>query len=105
MTQANATRQKNSKPTLLGFGFDPSQTEHCFLVTLPASRAKTAEVIISEHFQWRPVPKGEVTDILENDHAQLKAVLSRMVWDQIEESLKRSLTAGCVTWGKKAGAG
>ena len=89
MTQVNATRKKTRTSALAGFGFDKEQTEHCFLVTVPASKAKTAEVYISEHFHWQEPEKGEeVKPTFNDENAQLKAVLSRMMWDQIEESLK-----------------
>ena len=49
------TKQKN----VLGFGFIPERSEHCFLVTIPTSRAKGADVLISEHFEWREPGKDK----------------------------------------------
>ena len=41
-------------PPILGFGFSTEHTEHCFVVTFPDSRAKDADILISEHFNWNP---------------------------------------------------
>ena len=104
MTQMKSTSSKNSKATLLGFGFDPEQTEHCFLVTIPASKAKTAEVYVSEHYHWQEPKKGqEVQPSFNDEDAQLKAVLSRMMWDQIEESLKAEFNRRLRNLGQKSG--
>ena len=104
MTQVNATRKKTRTSALAGFGFDKEQTEHCFLVTVPASKAKTAEVYISEHFHWQEPEKGEeVKPTFNDENAQLKAVLSRMMWDQIEESLKAEFNRRLRNLGQKSG--
>ena len=104
MSQENATSKKISKPALLGFGFDPEQTEHCFLVTIPASKAKTAEVYISEHYHWQEPENGEAIHPTFNDQdAQLKAVLSRMMWDQIEEYIKAEFNRRLRNLGQKSG--
>ncbi|MCK5232123.1 MAG: DUF3780 domain-containing protein, partial [Desulfobulbaceae bacterium] len=66
------------KKKILGFGFIPEQSEHCFLVTIPASRAQKAEVLISEHFRWKQLDKKEEIPISFNDEdAQLKVILPR----------------------------
>ena len=68
--------QKKSQS--IGFGFDPEQTDHCFIVTVPVSKAKEAKVLISEHFHWIKPEKGEETSPTFNDvDAQLKAVLNQ----------------------------
>ena len=104
MSQENATSKKNSKPTLLGFGFDPQQSEHCFLVTMPASKEKTAEVMISEHYHWQQPENGAtVTPTFNDQDAQLKAVLPRMVWDQLEESIKAEFNRRLRNLGQKSG--
>ncbi len=51
------TQVKKSPP--LGFGFDADQTEHCFIVTMPISKAKDAKVLISEHFHWLKPEKAK----------------------------------------------
>jgi len=83
------TEKVSGKKKILGFGFLPEQSEHFFLVTVPASRSKTAEVYISEHFQWQQPKKGEKVPISFNDEdAQLKVILPRRFWDEIAEEVK-----------------
>jgi len=38
-----------TKPTVKGFGFDPSESEHYFQVSLSS---KTGDVHITEHMSW-----------------------------------------------------
>ncbi len=77
------------KKKILGFGFIPEQSEHFFLVTIPASRAQKAEVLISEHFRWKQPEKSEQIPITFNDEdAQLKVILPRRFWDEIAEEVK-----------------
>lgn len=77
------------KKKVLGFGYMPEQSEHFFLVTVPASRAQQAEVFISEHFRWKQPGKGEEIPISFNDEdAQLKVILPRRFWDEIAEEVK-----------------
>lgn len=103
-------KKKTDKPSpkkggqILGFGFDPEQTEHCFIVTVPTSKAKQADVLISEHFHWLPPIKGEETQPTFNDiDAQLKARLHRYTWEQIEEHVKAEFNRRLRNLGIKAG--
>jgi len=92
------------KKKILGFGFIPEQSEHFFLVTIPKSRAKKAEVMISEHFQWQQLDKGEEIPIRFNDDdAQLKVILARRYWDEIEEEVKAEFNRRLRGGGFKSG--
>ena len=96
------TAVKKSKP--FGFGFDPEQTEHCFIVTVPASKAKDAKVLISEHFHWQKPEQGQETQPSFNDiDAQLKAILNRRTWEQIEEHVKAEFNRRLRNLGVKTG--
>jgi hypothetical protein len=106
--KTRARRQKtekiSEKKKVLGFGFLPEQSEHFFLVTVPASRAKTAEVYISEHFQWQQPEKGEKVPISFNDEdAQLKVILPRRFWDEIAEEVKAEFNRRLRGMGIKTG--
>ncbi len=58
-------------------------------MTVPVSKAKLAEVLISELFHWVKPEKGEETETIFHDtDAQLKARLYRHTWEQIEEHVK-----------------
>ncbi len=71
------------------FGFNPAMTEHYFLVTVPASRARTANVMISEHFELQKPEKGQkIYTSLHNENAQIKVILERFKWDEIAEETK-----------------
>jgi len=94
--------KKSAQP--LGFGFDYEQTEHCFIVTVPVSKAKHAEVLISEHFHWVKPEKGKETEPTFNDiDAQLKARLHRHTWEQIEDHIKAEFNRRLRSLGLKAG--
>lgn len=96
--------RKKTKNQPLGFGFDPTLSEHYFLVTLPHSLAKNAEVEISEHFHWHQGEKGKVIPISFNDEdAQAKVFLSRLVWDDIAEEVKAEFNRRLRVQGIKAG--
>ena len=93
------------KSQSLGFGFNPDKTEHCFIVTLPISRAKDSKVLISEHFHWiQPEKDTDVTAPTFNDiDAQLKAVLNRHTWELIENHVKAEFNRRLLQLGIKTG--
>lgn len=87
MTSRPAKKGKPEK--VLGFGFMPERSEHFFLVTLPASRAKGADVLISEHFEWREtIAPAPIHVSLSDENAQVKVILRRDVWEEIAEETK-----------------
>lgn len=82
-------RKVEKKGKILGFGFMPEQSEHFFLVTVPSSQSQKAEVLISEHFSWKQLKRGEeITVSLNDEDAQLKVILPRRFWDEITEEVK-----------------
>jgi len=90
-------------PSILGFGFSSEQTDHCFLVTLPASRAKSAEIMISEHFHWKPESDSPVEVSFNDQDRQLKVKLKRFIWEQIEEEVKAEFNRRLRAMGVKTG--
>lgn len=108
MTPSPAKRAKQAK--VLGFGFMPERSEHCFVVTLPTSRAKGADVLISEHFEWRESVADEPIHVsLTDENAQIKVILRQEVWNEIAEETKaefnRRLRALGIKTGKWPGSG
>ena len=95
----------NTKKTspVLGFGFSTEYTDHCFIVTLSASRAKNAEIMISEHFHWKPEHESPVEISLNNQDRQLKVKLKRFIWEQIEEEVKAEFNRRLRAMGVKTG--
>jgi len=96
------TNDKNRK--VYGFGYDPLQSEHYFLVTVPASRAKAAEVIISEHFYWPEPEKGrEISVSLNDQDEQVKVMIPRSKWDEVAEEVKAEFNRRLRAFGTKSG--
>ena len=94
------TKKKN----ILGFGYNSDLTDHYFLVTVPASRAKGAEVMISEHFEWQNPEKGkEIYTSLNNENAHIKVILKRFMWDDIAEETKAEFNRRLRTYGIEPG--
>jgi Protein of unknown function (DUF3780) len=92
------------KKKILGFGFMPELREHHFLVTIPASQAQNADVLISEHFQWQAAEnKQTIAVTFNNQDAQLKVILPRRVWDEIAEETKAEFNRRLRSQGIKTG--
>jgi len=89
---------------ILGFGFIPERSEHCFVVTIPASRAKGADVLISEHFEWAEPEKDEKINVSLNDeNAQVKVILRQDAWDEIAHETKAEFNRRLRSLGIKTG--
>ena len=102
---ARKSGKAREKKKILGYGFMPTQSEHFFLVTVPASRAQKAEVLISEHFHWQPPDRGAEIPINFNDEdAQLKVILPRRFWDEIAEEVKAEFNRRLRARGIKTGS-
>ncbi len=93
----------SKKKSVLGFGFSNEHTEHCFLVTLPASKAKDAEVLISEHFHYQPGSDEPTQMSFSDEDRQLKVMLKRFAWSQIEEEVKAEFNRRLRAMGIKTG--
>jgi hypothetical protein len=84
------------------FGFDPRESQHHFLVTIPRARAKDVE--ISEHFTWdaekgsSPVSYGSRLD------GQIRVVLARAKWDSIADQARVQLNLALKKMGRRSGA-
>lgn len=70
------------KKEILGFGFIPSESEHHFLVHIPASRSE--RVLISEHFTWDSQHETDFVSLAPGrEDAKLKVALPRAKWQHI----------------------
>ena len=93
-----------SKKGIKGFGFDPEKTTHHFLVSIPTSRAKDAEVTISEHYDYKPGEDGEYPEQKFNDSDnQIRVIIKRALWDEISDDLKAEFNRRLRNIGVKAG--
>lgn len=97
----------------IGFGFDPSESKHHFLVIIP--KTATDKVLIYERFEWgmeeETVKKtGEISifDPLEQKIDQrfdrLKCELSRAKWKEIENDLRSEFNQRLKSYGQKSAA-
>ena len=67
----------------IGFGFDPMESQHHFLVVIPRSQTKT--VVIYERFEWQ---EGVEEQSINGIHDCAKVELSKHKWKLIEDALR-----------------
>jgi len=69
-----------------GFGFDPEESQHYFLVSISSS--KDADVHISEHMTWE---KGmwdkKIRAVQKDTDERLRVLLARPKWDAIADAV------------------
>ena len=96
MSNKTANDLKNS------FGFDPAESTHHFLVTIP--RGAMAEIQISEHFSWDAESgSSEVTSASRQD-GQIRVMLARLKWDAIADEMRAEFNRRLRQMGRKPGA-
>jgi hypothetical protein len=84
---AKVAHSNTSTGKILGFGFDPAESEHHFRVTIPAK--KDEHVYISEHFTWDDSDaRQELTFAIGADDAKMRVALARSKWNEIEEAVQ-----------------
>lgn len=98
----------------IGFGFDPTESKHHFLVIIPKSPG--TKVLIYERFDWES-EKGEgkqkTEDSVDSDQDKqqidqrfdrLKAELNLAKWKEIEAALKMEFNQRLKGYGQKTGS-
>lgn len=84
------------------FGFDPDESMHHFLVTIP--RGALSDIRISEHLTWDPeTGSSEVTGGGRQD-GQIRVVLARPKWDAVADELRAELNRRLRQQGRKPGS-
>lgn len=71
-----------AKIKALGFGYNPEESKHHFLLIIPKS--KSDDIAVYERFEWDTEEEKQISDVIEQN---LKVVLSRHKWDLIKEGL------------------
>lgn len=72
---------------VLGFGLDPEESTHHFLVTIPAGNRQ--DVLISEHYNWDPeAGSGTITFADGVDDGKLRVSLDRHKWNAIADDVR-----------------
>ena len=72
-----------SKP--FGFGFQPEESEHHFVVTVPGGHRK--DVLVAEHLSFEPSPVPAPLGVGVQD-ARFRLTLPRAKWDAIADALR-----------------
>jgi hypothetical protein len=84
------------------FGFDPAESAHHFLVTIP--RGATGEIQISEHLTWDPQVGSSPVSAGTNPDGQLRVLLSRIKWDAIADEVRAEFNRRLRQLGRKPGS-
>lgn len=86
-----------------GFGFDPQEAQHHFVVTIPAS--KDTHVFISEHMTWdESDARRELSFALGKEDDKLRVSISRDKWDDIADAARTEFNERLRRNGLKPGA-
>jgi hypothetical protein len=90
------------KTTVVGFGFEPSESQHHFLVRL--SGKPEDPVYITEHFQLEPeMDKASISFALGREDQKIRVVLSRAKWDGIADEVRAEFNRRLKSMGLKPG--
>ena len=96
----------------IGFGFDPSEAKHHFLVILP--KTATGKVFIYERFEWGTEDEdsnklsGELSlfdapdQKIDQRFDRLKCELTRSKWKEIESALRAEFNLRLKDYGQKS---
>ena len=84
-----------------GFGFDPAESRHHFVVDIP--RSGDAPIKISEHLTWDDESgSGAVSSGAAQD-GQIRVILARRKWDAVADELRTQFNLRLKKLGKKSG--
>ena len=95
-----ATKAAEAGP--LGFGFQPAESQHHFLVTVPKGADR---VFVSEHYEWdESDARRELSFSLGGEDNKLRVVLPRVKWDGIADHARAAFNQRLRDNGMPAGA-
>lgn len=87
-TRSAPTPPRRSANPIVGFGFNPAESQHHFLVTIPKAGAGD-QVFVSEHYEWdESEERRELHFALGREDNKLRVVLPRVKWDAIADELR-----------------
>lgn len=84
------------------FGFDPAESAHHFLVTIP--RGATGEIRISEHFTWDLESGSSEVSVGTRPDGQIRAVLARPKWNALADEVRVEFNRRLRQAGRKRGS-
>ncbi|GAB4240014.1 MAG: DUF3780 domain-containing protein [Acidobacteriota bacterium] len=94
------TKSAARKLLQYSFGFDPEESRHHFLVTIP--RRTSQPVTISEHHTWDP-ENGSSDPQLQPGDGQIRILLPRPKWDAIADEVRVEFNRRLKNWGLATG--
>jgi len=94
--------QTPTAPLDASFGFNPAESLHHFLVTIP--RGSTAQIQISEHFHWNPENGSSEVALNSRADGQVRALLARPKWDAIADEVRAHFNRRLRQMGMKPGS-
>jgi hypothetical protein len=83
------------------FGFDPEESQHHFVVTIP--RGANQEIEISEHYTWSEQVGSSMTTLAGQDDGQVRSLLARTKWDAIADEVRAVLNGRLRKLGRRQG--
>jgi Protein of unknown function (DUF3780) len=90
------------KTAVAGFGFEPSESQHHFLVRL--SGRLEEPIYITEHFQLEPeMDKAAMSFALGREDQKIRVVLSRAKWAAIADEVRAEFNRRLKPLGSKPG--
>ena len=104
----------SKKKDIIGFGFNPSESRHHFLVVIP--KTATGKVLIYERFDWGSMdenPDKLAAELslfeppeqkIDQRFDRLKCELSKLKWKEIESALRTEFNLRLKEYGLKGGA-
>jgi len=84
------------------FGFDPSESQHHFLLNIP--RRATQKIEISEHFTWNELTGSSLVTLGTQADGQIRVVLARPKWDAIADEVRAEFNQRLRRMGRRPGA-
>lgn len=100
---AGATAPESGASGPTGFGFLPEESQHHFLVSLPAP-SKDANVYVTEHFEWdASEARRELHFAMGREDNKLRVVLPRTKWDALADHLRAEFNQRLRDRGMKPG--
>lgn len=85
-----------------GFGFEPDESRHHFLVTIPTKSREVVE--ISEHFTWdAEAGSSPVTLATTQEDGQLRVRIARPKWDAFADAVRVEFNNRLKAQGKPSG--
>jgi len=84
-----------------GFGFVPDESGHHFRVLIPAGSLQ--DVLVTEHFTFRPDAPAEAPSFAQKIDGQVKVVLPRQKWNAIADEVRAEFNKRLKAGGVKSG--